>query len=123
MKDIENRQDIESLLTEFYNRLLKDPAICYIFTDVAKIDLAHHLPILADFWEQSLFNTGTYRNNTMQIHLGLNAQEKLTEQHFKTWLKHFHTTTDHYFSGLNAERIKARAQSIATVIKIKLSTV
>lgn len=121
MKDIENRQDIESLLTEFYNRLLKDPAISSIFTDVAKIDLAHHLPILADFWEQSLFNTGTYRNNTMQIHLDLNAQEKLTEKHFKTWLKHFHATTDHYFSGLNAERIKARAQSIATVIKIKLS--
>ncbi|AWH83873.1 hypothetical protein HYN59_01510 [Flavobacterium album] len=121
MKDIENRQDLELLLAEFYNTLLKDPSISYIFTDVAKIDLPHHLPILADFWELSLFHTGDYRNNPMKVHLDLNAKEKLTEQHFETWLNHFYDTVDRHFEGLNAEKIKTRAVSIATVMKIKLA--
>lgn len=121
MRDIENRQDLELLLAEFYNKLLKDPSISYIFTDVAKIDLEHHLPILADFWELSIFHTGNYRNNPMQVHMNLNMQEKLTEKHFQTWLNHFYDTVDEHFEGVNAEKIKTRAVSIATVMKIKLS--
>lgn len=121
MKDLENREDLELLLAEFYNKLLKDPAISYIFTDVAKIDLAHHLPILADFWELSIFHTGNYRNNPMQVHMDLNSREKLTEGHFNIWLNHFYDTVDEHFEGLNAEKIKTRAVSIATVMKIKLS--
>tara|TARA_B100001105_G_C22141700_1_gene336162 strand:- start:198 stop:569 length:372 start_codon:yes stop_codon:yes gene_type:complete len=121
MKDIENRQDIELLLSQFYDKLLKDPAISYIFTDVAKVDLAHHLPILADFWELSLFHTGNYRNNPMQVHMELNSKEKLTEKHFNIWLNYFYDTVDEHFEGLNAEKIKTRAVSIATVIKIKLA--
>lgn len=122
MKDIENRQDLELLLAEFYNKLLKDPGISYIFTDVANIDLAHHLPILADFWELSIFHTGNYRNNPMQVHLDLNSKEKLTEEHFNIWLNHFYDTVDEHFEGLNAEKIKNRAVSIGTVMKIKLAT-
>ncbi|WP_294818811.1 group III truncated hemoglobin [uncultured Flavobacterium sp.] len=121
MKDIENRQDLEFLLAEFYNKLLKDPAVSYLFTDVAKIDLSHHLPILADFWELSIFHTGNYHNNPMQVHMDLNLKERLTEAHFDTWLKHFYDTVDGHYEGLNAEKIKTRAVSIATVMKIKLS--
>ena len=123
MKDIETRADLEVLLKEFYTRLLNDDSINYIFTDVAKINLETHLPHITDFWEQSLFYTGGYKKNVMQIHLDLNAKEKLTEGHFKTWLAHFHQTTDNLFTGLNAEKIKTRAESIATVMKLKLSGV
>lgn len=122
MKDIETRADLELLLEEFYTKLLQDNSINYIFLDVAKIDLEHHLPILADFWEQTLFHTGSYRNNTMQVHLDLNAKEKLTEKHFDTWLKNFYTAIDKLFAGPNAEKAKTRALSIATVMKIKMHT-
>lgn len=122
MKDIETRADLELLLKEFYTKLLKDESIGYIFTDVAKIDLEHHLPILADFWEQTLFHRGGYRNNTMQVHLDLNAKEKLTEEHFYTWLNHFYYTTNRLFAGPNAEKAKTRALSIATIMKIKMHT-
>ena len=121
MKDIENRQDLEMLLGEFYNRLLKDPVIGYVFTDVAKINIEEHLPVITDFWEQVLFHTRTYKNNPMQIHQALNEKEKLTAEHFDAWLSHFTETTDSYFSGPNAEKIKTRALSIATIIKIKVS--
>lgn len=120
MKDIETRADIELLMQEFYNRLLADPSISYIFTDVAKIHLPSHLPHLADFWQQALFHTGGYRKNVMQLHLDLNAKEKLTHAHFDTWLSHFNTTVDTLFAGEIAETAKTRALSIATIMKIKM---
>lgn len=121
MKDIETRADLEVLLREFYKRLLADDSINYIFTDVAKMDLEEHLPVITDFWELSLFHTGDYRNNPMKIHMDLNNKQKLTETHFNTWLGHFYSTADSLFSGANAEKIKTRALSIATIMKIKLS--
>ena len=120
MKDIETRADIELLMREFYNRLLADSAISYIFTDVAKIELEAHLPHLADFWELSLFHRGNYRKNVMQIHLDLNAKEKLTNEHFDIWLSYFYTTIDTFFAGDIAEKAKTRALSIATIMKIKM---
>ena len=120
MKDIENRRDLEVLLSAFYNSLLEDSAINYMFTNVAGINLEQHLPHIVDFWEQSLFYTGSYRKNVMQIHLDLNTKEKLTDIHFETWLNHFNSVTDLLFAGPNCEKIKTRAQSIATVMKIKI---
>ena len=121
MKDIETRADLDILLREFYKRLLADDTITYIFIDVAKMDLEEHLPIITSFWELSLFHTGEYRNNPMQIHMALNSKERLTEEHFNTWLGHFYSTVDDMFKGINAEKLKTRALSIATIMKIKLS--
>lgn len=120
MDDITKRADIEVLMKTFYTKLLADPAISYIFTDVAKLDLEAHLPHLADFWEQTLFYRGTYRKNVLQIHLDLNAKVTLTDEHFDIWLNYFHDVVSELFTGPLAETAKTRAQSIATVMKIKL---
>lgn len=120
MNDIETRADLEQLLAAFYAALLNDPSISYIFTDVAKINLEQHLPHIVDFWEQSIFGNNGYRKNVMQIHLDLNSHVKLTSEHFGTWLAHLENIVDKNFVGLNAEKIKTRAVSIATVMQIKL---
>lgn len=120
MNDIENREDLEILLFKFYSKLLSDETVSYIFTDVAKINLDTHLPKIIDFWNLSLFGKGNYSSNVMKIHLDLNAEEKLNEKHFKTWLNHFYSTVDENFSGNNAEIIKTKALSIATVMQIKI---
>jgi len=120
MNDIENREDLEVLLSKFYSKLLSNETISYIFTDVAKINLESHLPKIIDFWNLSLFGKGDYSNNVMKIHLDLNAEEKLNEKHFKTWLNTFYETVDENFFGKNAEIIKTKALSIATVMQIKM---
>ena len=120
MKDIETRNDITFLMRDFYSKLLTDPAISYIFTDVAKIDLESHLPHLTDFWEQSVLHKGSYRKNVLQIHHELNGKEPLTDLHFEVWLRHFNDSVDTNFTGTNAELIKTRALSIASVMKIKI---
>ena len=48
-KDIATRGDIELLMNTFYERLLADENISYIFTDVAKLDIKTHIPVIADF--------------------------------------------------------------------------
>ncbi|MFT3795275.1 group III truncated hemoglobin [Flavobacterium sp.] len=120
MTDIQNRSDLELLMAAFYDKLLADDSINYIFTDVAKIDLPEHLPHIVDFWELSILHTGNYKKNVMQVHLDLNHQEPLTRAHFETWLGHFHDAVDEHFSGQNAELIKTRALSVATVMQIKM---
>lgn len=121
MKDIENRKDLEIIMKQFYTKLLQDERISYIFTDIAKINLEEHLPVLADFWEKSMFYTGDYKNNPMRIHLELNEKEPLTREHFDIWLGHFYNTIDELHTGENAEMMKTRALSIATIMQIKMA--
>ena len=120
MQDIETKHDLEILLSKFYSKLLSDETISYIFTDVAKINLESHLPKIIDFWNLSLFGKGDYLSNVMKIHLDLNSEENLNQKHFDTWLKTFNQTVDANFSGKNAEIIKTKALSIATVMQIKM---
>jgi hemoglobin len=119
-KDIENRNDLLLLMQEFYKKLLADNSINYLFTDVAKIDLHHHLPVLVDFWDSILFQSGIYQQNAMQPHIALHQKSRLAKQHFETWLRYFKETVDELFSGDNAFIIKERATSIATVMQIKI---
>lgn len=120
-KDITDREDLLKLLTQFYDKLLDDRSISYLFTEVAKIDLHHHLDILVDFWDSILFQSDTYRKNAMQPHIILHQQSPLQKHHFETWLGYFNETVDELFEGEKASLAKERALSIATVMQIKIS--
>jgi hemoglobin len=125
MKDIENRTDIVNLMNAFYKQALTDETIGYIFTDVAKLDLEHHLPIIADFWEMILFGTVNfqlkYGRSPMQKHLELNQNEPLVAEHFNAWLKLFDSTVDENFAGEKASLVKFRAKAIANTMFMKVS--
>ncbi len=119
-RDIQNREDLLLLMQEFYKKLLTDDSISYLFTDIAKINLAHHLPVLVDFWDSLLFQSDTYRKNAMQPHLHLHQQSPLQPHHFETWLRYFKSTVDELFNGEKVFLAKERATSIATVMQIKI---
>lgn len=120
-RDIESREDISLLVNKFYEKLLNDKTISYIFTDVAKIDLKHHLPVLVDFWDMVLFDSGTYKKNAIEPHMVLHQQSKFEKHHFDTWLKYFTATVDELFNGKVAFIAKQRAKSIATIMQIKIA--
>ncbi len=121
MRDIESRADLLLLMQRFYEKLLADDTISYLFTDVAKIDLAHHLPVLVDFWDSVIFQADTYHKNAMKPHMALHQQSPLKKHHFQAWLAYFRTTVDELFEGEKAFMIKERATSVATVMQIKIS--
>lgn len=115
-RDIETREDIDLLMQLFYSEAMRDDVIGYIFTDVAKLDLDHHLPVIGDFWENVLFRSGIYARhgrNPMQVHLALNEMEPLKAEHFKRWLEIFYRLIDENFEGVNAEILKERAAFMA----------
>lgn len=121
MKDIQTQEDLYVLVYEFYKKLLGDTSISYIFTDVIKIKLEEHLPILVTFWSQGILGTGGYSKNLTQIHLDVNEKEYLSPELFKIWLNHFYNSVDENFKGQKAEQIKTQALSIATVMQIKIA--
>ena len=55
LRDLTNRDDVEFLVRNFYARAFADPLLGPIFVDVARMDLAAHLPVMCDFWQTVLF--------------------------------------------------------------------
>lgn len=121
MPDIQTQNDLYLIVDEFYKKLLSDERISYIFTDVVKIKIEEHLPILVTFWSQGILGTGGYTKNLTQIHLDINEKEYLSPELFTIWLSHFNNSVDENFKGQKAEQIKTQALSIATVMQIKIS--
>lgn len=113
MKDLTDRADVERLVIAFYRAAFEDPLIGPVFTEVAKLDLDHHLPIMCDFWETVLFNAGLYRRNALQNHLVLHTRHPLEGEHFDRWLALWSTTLDARFAGPVTEHAKLQAHRIA----------
>ena len=107
-------------MKSFYKKLLSDDSISYLFTDVAKVNLEEHFPILVNFWDSMLFGTQTYKANAMQPHIDLAKKSKLTSDHFKTWLGYLNDSIDERFEGRIAHTMKARAQNIAGLMEFKV---
>lgn len=120
-RDIENREDLKKLMATFYERLLVQDEFKYIFFEVAKIDILHHLDIIVDFWDSALFHAQSYKRNTLQKHLDIHMDHRLTTQHFDDWLKCFNDTVDDLYEGQVANNAKVRALSIANVITMKIN--
>lgn len=116
MKDIETRKDIDALMQEFYERAFADEQIGFIFTDVVKLDLEKHLPIIGDFWDSLLLGAKNYQKhgrNPLEIHAQISQKTPLKIEHFRHWLEIFRKTTDEMFAGTHADFAKMRAESIA----------
>jgi hemoglobin len=119
-KDIESKMDIELLVNSFYEKVKADDTIGRIFTEIVKVNWEKHLPVMYRFWENSLFYTGTYEGNPMEIHKHLHRAVPLSPEHFKQWTILFTTTVDELFEGKTATLAKQRAVSIATVMQVKI---
>jgi hemoglobin len=118
--DISNRLDLENLMKAFYTKALVDETIGHYFTQVVQLDMEKHLPRITDFWETVVFDAGKYQGNTLKIHEDLHEKSPFESAHFTRWIDLFKATVDEHFAGENAEKIKSRAISIATVMNLKM---
>lgn len=118
--DIVDRKDLDKLMHVFYETAMKDDLIGHYFNEVIQLDLVVHLPVIVDFWENVLFNSNSYSGNPMAVHKHIHHLSPFKSEHFDRWVNIFQKTVDELFEGDNSERIKQRALSIATVMKVKL---
>lgn len=118
--DITDRKDIKLLVDTFYDKVKVDPVIGYFFTKVVPVDWDKHLPVMYNFWENIVFYSGSYDGNPMVQHQNIHKISPMKMEHFQRWISLFTETVDQLFEGKNAEQIKQRATSIATVMQIKI---
>lgn len=119
--DISNRTDIYKIVSLFYDKLFANELMAPFFEDFMELaSLENHLQTLVDFWDGILFDAGTYRKNAIQPHVEKHEKMPFTAAHFEKWIALFSEAIDEQFSGQVAEVAKSRAQSIATVMQIKI---
>ncbi len=111
--DLDSSWRIREFAEDFYARVLSDPLLAPIFLDVARIDLAHHLPLICSYWEKLLLHKPGYARHTMNVHRALHRRQPLLTLHFERWLALFRRTLDEGFDGPGAERAWQIAQHVA----------
>ncbi|GAA4496297.1 group III truncated hemoglobin [Hymenobacter ginsengisoli] len=116
LPDITTEADIKLLVDSFYGRVLADPLLAPVFTDVAKVDFSHHLPQLYDFWSGILLGTNRFRGFPMRKHFPL----PIGLAHFERWLGLFQETLAAHFAGPTAELARQQALHIGRVFATRL---
>lgn len=120
-KDIRFREDIAQVVESFYQSAIQDKEIGYIFTDVAKLNLETHIPVICDFWETVLFGNMLYRGSVVHKHILLHRKSELLPAHFERWLSIWKTIIDEGYVGDKAEEMKKRASMMAEMMKHKIN--
>ncbi|MFN8355214.1 MAG: group III truncated hemoglobin [Spirosomataceae bacterium] len=120
MADISQRADIEQIVNTFYQKVRNDAQLGPIFDEIAQVNWNKHLPKMYDFWEHVLWGTGSYNGHPMLPHFQVNDKFPLLTQHFNHWKALFFETVDELFVGEQADRMKASATSIASIMESKM---
>lgn len=114
IKQIETREDVNFLVTKFYEKVRKDAEIGHFFNDLID-DWPEHIEKLTNFWETNLFFVQKYRGNPLMVHAEVDQKmnRTITNEHFGIWLRYWIDTIDINFIGDNAEKAKQRARNIS----------
>jgi hemoglobin len=120
LKDIENREDIQVLIDTFYDDVLNDPIMRPVFEESLP-HWEHHKKRVVGFWENWLFQSGTYDGGMMWKHSARHATQPMTTERFERWLAYWITTVDQLFEGKNAEFVKSKALEIGNVLHNRLN--
>ncbi len=116
-----NREDIYLLVTSFYKKIRKDPALGPIFNSII-VDWESHFEILTDFWESQLLVRRTYLGNPIEVHQQVDSKmnNTITSEHFGLWLNLWFETLDELFTGELVWIAKNRAQKMSTMLFMKI---
>ncbi len=118
---LENREDIHLLVTSFYKKIRKDPALGPIFNSIIE-DWESHFVVLTDFWESQLLVRRKYLGNPIEVHQQVDSKmnNSITSEHFGLWLNLWFETLDELFTGELVWIAKNRAQKMSTMLFMKI---
>lgn len=124
-KDIQTKEDVFLLVSEFYKKIRKDEVLGPFFNNVIK-DWPAHIDRLTVFWESSLFMTRKleerYIGNPLAVHINVDEENNhsITQTHFGLWLNLWFETLDQLFEGEISENAKARARKMSTFMYMNI---
>jgi hemoglobin len=116
MKEIENIEDIQLLVNDFYGRIREDELLGPIFDSIIQNRWDEHLEKMYRFWQTVLLDEHTYYGAPFVPH----AKIDLYEFHFEHWRGIWFATVDSHFFGENAEKAKAQGDRMASIFNSKI---
>jgi hemoglobin len=122
MSDLDTAPAIDAFIDRFYARVLQDDVLAPLFLEVARIDLATHLPRIKAYWRKMLLGHAGYRRHMMQKHRNLDRRMPLEGAHYERWLSLFEAALTESGSGPCAERARTLARRIAGNMRRNLET-
>lgn len=118
--DITNEADIKILVDNFYKKVLVDPVIGHIFTEIVALSWDKHMPIMYSFWSGVLLVSRSYNGNPMQQHILMDSKVHFEQRHFDAWLGLWKQTVRENFEGAVAEEAITRANNIGALMLFKI---
>ena len=115
LKDINSKEEIEILVDQFYDKVLKDDVLSPFF---ARLDFDHHKPKMVHFWSFVLLDDPGYTTDVTEKHMSM----RLKKEHFDRWISLFNVTVDTLYKGEKAELAKQRAFLIRWTIESKMNS-
>jgi len=115
-QDIQNKEDIQRLVDQFYDKIREDEMLSPIFNERIKDNWPIHLQKMYNFWGTILLDEHTYKGAPFAAHVNLD----IYDEHFKRWLNIFFATVDELFEGERAEEAKWRAVTMGKNFSSKL---
>ncbi|AFT69712.1 hypothetical protein B5T_01430 [Alloalcanivorax dieselolei B5] len=119
--DLDSPEQIDRMVSLFYQRILEDPLLAPVFLEVARIDLDEHLPLIAAFWKKLLLGDDRYNRHMMAKHRAVDDKMPLTGAHHERWLALFVASLDEHFDGPYTDRARHLAARIIDNLYEQLS--
>jgi len=119
--DIVSRDDVFSLVTNFYGKVRQDELLGGIFNKAIS-NWDEHFEHLTDFWESNLFFKKSYTGDPIGKHVAVDEANdgSIGALHFGHWLNLWYQTVDAMFEGEVAQIAKNRARNMGTFIHLKI---
>ncbi len=115
-KDLVASEDIELLVSNFYDKVRADDLIGPIFNRQVGDHWDVHLEKMNRFWCTVLLADHSYLGNPFPLHITL----QINQSHFDRWLNLFCGTINEMFSGGMADEAISKAKTMATIFESKL---
>ena len=112
--DLATRTHVHDLVTTFYREVVFDELLAPVFSEVAEVDWAEHIPKLIDYWCWILFGTSGYGGAVTKTHRHLHSLEPLLPEHCDRWYQLWTASIEAAWSGPTADRAKSHAASLMT---------
>lgn len=112
--DLVTRVAVHDLVVDFYREVVFDDLLGPVFSDVAEVDWAEHIPKLVDYWSRILIGELGSGRPITGVHRDLHGTEPLRPEHCDRWWTLWTECIDARWKGPVADRAEAHARSLMT---------
>jgi hemoglobin len=118
--DIAGRTDVHDLVVGFYREVVFDDLLAPVFSEVAEVDWAAHIPRLIDYWCRVLLGEPGYQGAIVTAHRHVHELDAFRLGHFDRWYQLWARSIDTTWHGPIAERAKRHAARIGASLARQL---